>query len=281
MSGAKLWAWRYNGRGKGSDSAVSAAVSPDGSSVFVAGGSTGAGSGFDYTTIAYRAATGATAWARRYNGPASRKDYAHWIAVSRNGRMVFVTGATRARPSGVDYGTIAYNARTGARLWLARYNGPGNNTDDALSVAADPGGRRVYVTGYSRGARSGQDYGTIAYNAATGARLWTARYDGPLHHNDEALAMTVGPDGHEVFVTGRSENAQFHYVTVAYRATTGGRVWATDSGLGTPGAIAIGPELIAQPASLLRPSLSHEIHIVIEPARAGVRGGDLARRCAG
>jgi hypothetical protein len=75
---------------------------------------------------------------------------------------VYVTGASRGRHSGLDYATIAYNAATGARQWIHRYNGPGNGNDEALSVAASPGGRTVYVTGYSTGAASGQDYGTIA-----------------------------------------------------------------------------------------------------------------------
>ena len=63
----------------------------------------------------------------------------------------------------------------GARSWASRYNGHGKGFDAAHSVAVSPGGRTVFVTGYSAGATSGEDYLTAAYSAATGARLWASR----------------------------------------------------------------------------------------------------------
>ena len=62
----------------------------------------------------------------------------------------------------------------GAKLWARRFSGPGKGSDVANSVAVSPGGGRVFVTGLSTGT-SESDYLTVAYNAATGARLWTAR----------------------------------------------------------------------------------------------------------
>ena len=39
--------------------------------------------------------------------------------------MVFVTGVSNGgSTSSDDYATIAYDASTGARLWVNRYNGP-------------------------------------------------------------------------------------------------------------------------------------------------------------
>lgn len=51
--GARLWASRYNGPGNGDDFATSVVVNRAGT-VFVTGASKGAGSGFDYATVAYR-----------------------------------------------------------------------------------------------------------------------------------------------------------------------------------------------------------------------------------
>ncbi len=99
---------------------------------------------------------------------------------------MFVTGTSRGRTSGFDYATVAYNAATGARRWASRYNGPKNADDGAVSVAAGPGGRSVFVTGTSPGRASGMDYATIAYNAATGAPRWTRRYNGPASGADTA-----------------------------------------------------------------------------------------------
>ena len=77
------------------------------------------------------------------------------------------------------------------------------------------------------------DWATIAYSAATGARRWVKRHDGPVSSNDYASALALSPDGKTVYVTGNSwladrENrtAPTEYVTIAYRTATGARLWA-------------------------------------------------------
>ena len=151
------------------------------------------------------------------------------VAVSPGGTRVFVTGTSQGARSGQDYATVAYNAATGARLWAQRYNGPANGGDQASSLAVSPGGTRVFVTGTSQGARSGQDYATVAYSAATGARLWIRRYNGPVNGGDSASSVAVSPGGTRVFVTGGSQGAgsafALDYATVAYSAATGARLW--------------------------------------------------------
>jgi WD40 repeat protein len=188
--------------------------------VFVTGYSPGAGTGYDYLTIAYDVAIGAALWARRYNGPANDFDYAYAVATSPDGSRVFVTGYGVGAGTGSDYATIAYDAATGAVLWARRYHGPGDESDVAYSVAASPDGSRVFVTGQSFGGTgTGGDYATIAYDAATGAELWTARYNGPSNGEDYAYAVAASPDGSKVFVTGYSGRASSSdYVTIAYEA---------------------------------------------------------------
>src|SRR5712691_9821421 len=69
------WVRLYTQPFNGLDVAESVAVSPDGSKVFVTGYSTGSGTNYsDYATVAYDASTGATAWARRYDGPTNSTD---------------------------------------------------------------------------------------------------------------------------------------------------------------------------------------------------------------
>ena len=227
-TGARLWTAFYNGHGTGFDAAASVAVSPSGTKVFVTGTSNrsnkGAFSNLDYATVAYRAATGARLWASRYNGPGNSRDEATSVTASPSGRTVFVTG---------NAATVAYRAATGARLWLRRYNGPGNSVESAVAVVAGPGGRTVFVTGNSAGVSSNLDWATIAYSAATGARRWVKRHDGPVSSNDYASALAISPDGKTVYVTGNSwladrENrtAPTEYVTIAYRTATGARLWA-------------------------------------------------------
>lgn len=85
----------------------------------------------------------------------------------------------------------------------------------------------------STGVHSHEDWATVAYRAATGARLWVKRHDGPVSSKDAAVSLAVSPDGNTVFVTGESwldspgnRTAPTEYVTIAYRAATGARQWA-------------------------------------------------------
>src|SRR5260221_3259423 len=80
-----------------------------------------------------------------------------------------------------------------AQLWVARYNGPGNINDLANSVAVSPAGGTVFVTGASGGSSLKYDYGTVAYNAATRAPLWGARYNGPPNRNKKTHTPAVTP----------------------------------------------------------------------------------------
>src|SRR5262249_60836219 len=102
--------------------------------------------------------------------------------------------------------TVAYNAATGATRWVSRYHGPGNSIDAARSVAVSPGGGTVYVTGYSWAGLL-PDYLTAAYDAATGARLWVRRYNGPTNPDDYPASMAVSPGGGTVEGNGTSHGA--------------------------------------------------------------------------
>jgi hypothetical protein len=219
-TGAQLWASRYNGPGGGADQATSVAVSPGGRAVFVTGKSVGTGGFFDYATVAYDAATGARLWVRRYDGPGHRKDVASAVAVSPGGGTVFVTGKSAGRASGLDYATVAYDAATGARRWVSRYNGTGHGAE-ARSVVAGPGGHAVYVTGESSSA-TGTGYATVSYSAATGAQRWVRV---SRHNGSGGTSVAASPDGHAVYVTG---GAGTGYRTIAYNAATGTRLWVRE-----------------------------------------------------
>jgi outer membrane protein assembly factor BamB len=105
---------------------------------------------------------------------------------------------------------------------MKRYSGPGNNLDTARAVSVSRDGTKVFVTGESyTGSTTGDDYATVAYDAATGTRLWARRYNGPTNGNDFPVAL-ASPGGNRVYVTGISGG---NYGTVAYNATTGAQLW--------------------------------------------------------
>jgi DNA-binding beta-propeller fold protein YncE len=123
--------------------------------------------------------------------------------------------------------TGAASAVPGTQLWVQRYNGPANGDDRATSVAVSPSGGTVYVTGSRAAANGYSNYATVAYNAATGARLWENRYNGPANRYDDPSSVAVSPSGSTVFVTGTSYGgaSRYDYATVAYNAATGAQRW--------------------------------------------------------
>lgn len=213
-TGALLWTARYDGTGN-HDGASSLSVSPDGSRIFVTGGSDASNLAPDYATVAYDATGGAELWVSRYNGPGNWLDGTRSLAVSPDGSRVFVTGPSFGSDRSRDYATVAYNAASGMELWVSRYD-EGNFDDEAYYVAVSSDGSKVFVTGESHASLSGNDYATLAYDAANGGRLWTARYDG-IGSYDGARSLAVSPDGSKLFVTGYSSGPEnYDYVTIAY-----------------------------------------------------------------
>jgi PQQ-like domain len=242
-TGAQLWASRYNGPGNGDDNAVAVAADPRGGSVFVTGTSAGGATQDDYATIAYNATTGAQLWASRYNDPGNGNDQATSMAVSPDGRTVFVTGEGQAGSISV-YATIAYNATTGERRWASYYHGPSLGSE-AFSIGVSPDGSRVFVTGTSWGGASRFDFATVAYNATTGAQLWASRFNDRTNNSDTALSLAVSPTGNAVYVTGqRTAGIGFRFETAAYNAATGAQKWSrvsTISGDNSASSVAVSP----------------------------------------
>ncbi|HEY8896649.1 MAG TPA: SBBP repeat-containing protein [Niastella sp.] len=217
------WVARYNGPGNTTDEAVDVAVDAAGN-VYVTGSSTGVGTFADYATIKYNSA-GVQQWVARYNGPGNFFDEPADLAIDNAGN-VYVTGYSGGVGGNDDYATIKYNS-AGVLQWVSRYNGPGDSTDAATSLAVDDDGN-VYVTGRSAGIGTVLDYATIKYNSA-GAIQWVTRYNGPGNGNDRAAALVI--DNDFVYVTGSSAgvgtNFDFDYATIKHNSTTGVIEWVS------------------------------------------------------
>jgi WD40 repeat protein len=221
-TGEQLWAKTYGGGQQ--DQGASLAVSPDGSTVYVAGTHTidEATLDLDWATVAYDTANGDVRWSRTYDAPAvdESDDGAAAVATSPNGQLVYVTGHKTRADGNREFRTVAYIASTGATQWTAN-----DRSGVGRGLAVSPDGSTLVVIG---------DYqlamfriGTIGYNAQTGNRLWLRVWDGP--ENIQALSrdIVMAPNGEHVFVGGidAGSDGGYHYALLKY-GTDGSLSWA-------------------------------------------------------
>ena len=223
------WKAGYDGPDHRDDVTRKVAVDAVGN-VYVTGTSYSFGTGNDFTTVKYDS-NGMELWVRRYTGPLDwslsdfSEDQVADLAVDAGGN-VYVTGSSYSRSSGNDYATVKYDTN-GNELWVRRYNGPGNNYDNATALVIDTVGN-VYVTGNSYSNVSGYDYATVKYDP-NGNELWVRRYTETLpgiarKNGDFATALAVDILGN-VYVTGYSASgSNYDYTTVKYDAT-GTELW--------------------------------------------------------
>jgi hypothetical protein len=206
-TGTHLWTRTFDGA-KGFDYGRSVAVTPDGTDVIVAGTSGSAHGPSRYAVISYAAASGTTQWVVRSGGPSVNRDVAG-MTVDQSGTMAYVTGTESVTGTGQShYRTMAFSVANGARIWSKAFFGRDGGAASATALGVSP--TYLYVTGSAfDGTRD--TYTTVVYMAGTGARIATARYDGPDDVYATPEALGVGPGG--VFVTGRGGGA---FATVGY-----------------------------------------------------------------
>ena len=113
---------------------------------------------------------------------------------------------------------INANAADGTPVWTNYYNGTGKAQDGVTAMALDANGN-VYVTGYSDGNGTGQDFATVKYSS-NGTALWTNQFNGPGNDYDYPPAMAVDDSGN-TYVAGTtyaSNAGTYNYATIKYTA---------------------------------------------------------------
>jgi hypothetical protein len=135
------------------------------------GGSPDGSQGF--ALVAHDAQTGALRWVSASSTGAWALD----MAISPDGSRIFVAGSEGLRPA--HFMTAAFDAETGARIWARQYlPNPSGGGGAPMTVATD--GTLVFVTSAfpQVSGPASWDYGTIAYDAATGTLLCVRRMVG-------------------------------------------------------------------------------------------------------
>jgi hypothetical protein len=231
-TGKPLWRATYAGKGSGADNP--AAIITAGSLVVV-NGTSASPTGTDFATVAYDSTSGARRWVGRFDERANSEQGwfpsgIHSLAASADGTSVYATGGTATSGGTSQFATIAYDASSGARRWVATYGADSPGADSALAVGVSPDGRTVVTTGFSEAKATKSDSATVAYDAATGKQRWVARYNGPASQNEGTGSIGFAPDGSTLYVAGTSEGASLGHediITLAYATADGRKRWAT------------------------------------------------------
>lgn len=168
------------------------------------------------------------------------------MAVSPGGETVFTLGRSclQVSPPFCRWGLVAHRAATGDQLWLAiEQLGANEELGELVDITVSADGRRVYAVGRTPVFRRDGDHDplkntdvlTIAYDAATGERLWRRTFDGGnplghrnrdphnLHAEDAGVAVAASPTDDRLYVTGYSDHRDTSYnlLVIAYDGVTG------------------------------------------------------------
>lgn len=159
-------------------------------------------------------------WVSRYNGTGNGEDYVTDIIADVAGN-VYVTGYSLGNGTQNDYTTLKYNS-SGDTLWVGRYNGPGNENDQAYSIVLDDSGN-VYITGGSKGLANNGDIATIKYDS-NGILKWIVRYDAPWNGGHSANSIDVDDLGN-IFVAGSAYYSNGHHFIIVKYNSSGSLLW--------------------------------------------------------
>jgi hypothetical protein len=150
----------------GDDFSTDLALSADGSTLAVTGGSFNGG---NYLTAALPASLDAVTWTAAYNGGHGADD-ANAVALDATGANVFVTGESQTGSiacygdvGAATFATVAYAGGTGLLRWVARYGGLKQAPDAGLAAAASADGSRVVVAGDSDFDCGSSEVATVSY----------------------------------------------------------------------------------------------------------------------
>lgn len=214
-TGKIAWTARYDGVGvRAPDLAAALTIAPDDKTIFVTGMSDDVEEGgppfdvnYGYATVAYDAMTGRQLWESRKQWPDTTFNSPNAMAIDPAGTRLVVTGQVGIRQ--LDYGTVAYDPRSGEELWSDRYGFQDYDLELAKDIAVDPRGDTVYVTGVSAKSPPGvpgavlyapnADQLTMAYDVMTGEKRWLARFNPSVTDFVSVRSMAISPDATRIY----------------------------------------------------------------------------------
>jgi uncharacterized delta-60 repeat protein len=180
----------------------------------------------DYITIKYTLSLD-TVWTRTYNYTTNQSDKAESIVVDAGGD-VYVTGRSDADANDTidnrDIVTIKYNS-VGTQIWLQRYNGAANLSDEPAKLILNNG--NVIVAGISANATD-EDIVVLEYAQSSGAAVagFPVVFNSATGKNDNVNSLIADASGN-IYAAGYVDQAlpDQDYVVLKYNSTGGAPAW--------------------------------------------------------
>ncbi|HME56466.1 MAG TPA: hypothetical protein VKM55_29975 [Candidatus Lokiarchaeia archaeon] len=219
-TGTRLWNVTWGGAGTDAGTAVWG----DGKRVYTAGYTTSYGAlNYDLLLIAWNETTGTRIWNETWGGPLNEFAYGVW----GDGIRIYTAGQTNSfGVGGYDFAVVAWDPATGHRLWTSEWGGP--LSEGANAVWGD--GTRLFTAGWTASFGVGSnDFALVAWDPATGARLWNATWGGVA--TDTATA--VWGDGNRIYTAGLTYSygsGGDDFAVVAWDPSAGTRLWVSTWG---------------------------------------------------
>lgn len=154
--GSAVWHRQFNSGGTAADEARDMIRDLTGDYVYVAGLRAG-----DYAALKFRVSDGGLVWSGLYNGPPGWYDAASGVIEGPNGEVI-LSGYSSGATSGWDATTVAFDPADGAQLWVARFDGGYNETEEAPVMARNDLGD-LFVCGYAYTPYTYSDMLTLHY----------------------------------------------------------------------------------------------------------------------
>ncbi|GAB4133871.1 MAG: hypothetical protein Fur0041_06470 [Bacteroidia bacterium] len=159
-AGTQQWVAMYNGAANDYDRANAINLTATGNVVVTGREKGNTSTAENCVTILYNGSNGSQLWLRTYDGGIVNYDEGKAV-ISDSSDNVFVSGYSFTSGQNHNFITIKYDA-AGDTIWMIKYNGPGNNSDQAYSMAIDTMGN-IFVGGMSKGAGTNEDYAVVKY----------------------------------------------------------------------------------------------------------------------
>ena len=161
-------------------------------------------------------------WTKVWDGPGLGIDTARKMALSSDGKWVYICGSSTKAAANGDLYVLKRSAKNGNLAWAKKYDGPAHMNELAVAIGVDAKDN-VVAAAWSQSAAD-IDYAVVSWTK-TGAKRWTWRWSGGAG-NDLPFDLYVEPNG-KSYVTGiMAVSGGKAAAGTARLSATGGKLWA-------------------------------------------------------